>query len=269
MTGDTAEGLSWAVFTKPWPELSVDELAATVARLGFDSVEFPLRDGFQVAPGDAERGLPALADRLGAHGLRIHSVAGPTEERVFAACAAAGVGILRIMIPVRERGYLAAEANARRLLDALLPWCERYRVKVAIQPHHGRFVSDAAGLRRIIEPYPAEYVGAIWDAAHDALAGQQPELGLELLWSHLCMVNLKNAYYRSDNGPEVSPASWRPYFTTGPHGLSSWPRVAAYLMRRGYPGPVCLTAQYTAADQVESLVAEDLRYARGLFRPDR
>jgi sugar phosphate isomerase/epimerase len=255
----------WSVFTKPWPGLEIPALAAKIRALGFTGAEFPLREGFQVTPADAERGLPRLAGQFGREGLLVHSVAGSLEERVFAGCAAAGIPMIRIMIPIGTEGYLAAEDNARKMLDAALPWCQEYEVCVGIQQHHGAFVSDSTGLRRILEPYPAEYVGAVWDAAHDALAGQRPDLGLELVWSHLRMVNLKNAYYRRSTGPERA-ASWTTHFTTGQHGLARWPEVADYLLRREYSGPICLTAQYTAAESVDEFLVEDLSYAKALFR---
>jgi hypothetical protein len=79
------------------------------------------------------------------------------------------------------------------------------------------------------------------------------------------MVNLKNAYWRRLSGPEADVARWEPYWTSGRHGLASWPRVAAELARRSYEGVVCLTAEYSDEAAVRRLVADDLAFARGLF----
>jgi sugar phosphate isomerase/epimerase len=251
--------IEWSVFTKPWPTLPAAELGAKVAALGFDAVELPVRDGFQVTP-DRLRHLPEFAAALAEHGVGIHSVASTTDEPVFAACAEAGIPIIRVMLPVADTGYLAAEAHARRWLDATIPLCQQYDVKVGIQPHHGRFISDATGLRALIESYPSRYVGAVWDAAHDALAGQQPEYSLEILWSQLAMVNLKNGYYRRDSGK-----GWRTHFTAGADGMAQWPRVAAYLRAQDYSGAICLTAEYTERDRVDELIGPDLEFAKSLF----
>ncbi|HTT88930.1 MAG TPA: hypothetical protein VMF65_05195, partial [Acidimicrobiales bacterium] len=72
-------------------------------------------------------------------------------------------------------------------------------------------------------------------------------------------------FYLRTNGPEAEGAQWGRYFTTGPHGMASWPRVAAELRRRQYRGAVCLTAEYTDEDAVDRLCRQDLVYARGLF----
>jgi hypothetical protein len=76
---------------------------------------------------------------------------------------------------------------------------------------------------------------------------------------------LKNAIWVRTNGPEAEVAEWGVYWTSGRHGLASWPRVVAELKRRGYAGTVCLTAEYTDEASVERLVAEDLAFARSLF----
>ncbi len=259
----------FTVFTKPWKSFTMEELAAHVKRLGFDGVEFPLRPGYQVEPEKAAKGLPKLARVFADHGLSIASVAGPTDEPAFAACAEAGVPVIRVMCRLAPgEGYMQAEGRFRRELDAMAPLCERYKVTVGIQNHSGEFVANAAGLRRLLEGRDPRQVAAVWDAAHSALAGEDPELGLDIVWSHLCMVNLKNAFWRRVNGPEAEGAQWDHYYTSGRQGIASWPRIAAVLKSRGYRGVLCLTAEYTAEDQVDRLAAEDIAFARSLFAAD-
>jgi hypothetical protein len=79
------------------------------------------------------------------------------------------------------------------------------------------------------------------------------------------MVNLKNAFWRRENGPEAEYAEWKIYWTAGRQGLASWPRVAAELKRRNYSGIVCLTAEYSDERAVNRLIAEDIAFAKSLF----
>jgi sugar phosphate isomerase/epimerase len=261
----TTESISFSLFTKPWKEKSVWELGTFVSELGFDGLEFPLRDGYQLEPDKADQ-LPQLVKQFADHGLRIYSVASETNERVFAGCAEAGIPMIRIMPSIKhEAGYLASEKSAREQIDKLLPLCEKYGVKVGCQQHYGNNVVDSMGLLHLMEAYNPDYVGAIWDTAHDALAGQQPEFGLDIVWSHLCMVNFKNAYYKLVSGPEAESAEWKRYFTSGRHGLASWPRASAYLKQRDYSGVICLSAEYTNAQDVDRLIKEDIGYAKSLF----
>jgi sugar phosphate isomerase/epimerase len=168
-----------AVFTKPWPQDSVADLAQRVAALGFDSAELPVRPGYQVDVGAAEKELPNLVSVFADHGLTVASVATVLDERAFAGCANAGIGLIRVMAPITRAEYLRSEEEVRTRLVNALPLCERYGVKIGVQQHYGDNVCDATGLRLLLEGVDHRWVGAIWDAAHDALAGLEPENGLD------------------------------------------------------------------------------------------
>ncbi len=239
--------------------------AERVAALGFDGIErSPVCPGYPVTP-ETVNDLPAAVKRLKEHGVEVFSIAGPTDEAAFAACAESGIPIVRVMAPIRSEGYLATEQQLRREYDGLLPLLEKYHITIGVQNHCGRFVSNACGLRTLVDKYNPAHIGIVWDAAHNALHGEEMELGIEIVWSHLCMVNLKNAVWRQTNGPDAESASWSPYWTNDSKGLASWSRVAKELSRRAYSGVVCLTAEYTDESQVDQFVAMDLKYARSLF----
>ena len=260
-----SKDITLSVFTKPWKDLSVSGLGEFVSRLGFDGIEFPLRPGYQVEPDNAEKGLLQLTKQLGDYGVSITSVASVTEERVFAGCAEAGIPVIRIMIGIGDDGYMPSERRAKGELEKILPLCEKYGVKVGIQHHCGQFVSNSMEMLHLIEPFNPKHIGAIWDAAHSGLAGEEPEQGLDIVWSHLCMINLKTAFYRRNNGPEAAEAQWDRYFTTGMHGLSSWTRIVKYLQSKSYKGVICLPAEYTDEAQVNKYIAQDIKYVKALF----
>jgi sugar phosphate isomerase/epimerase len=257
--------IRFSVFTKPWRTMPLPELAAKVQTLGFDGIELPVRPGCQVEPESAERDLPAACRIMADFGVKIMSVAGSTDERTIAACANAGVPLLRTMIAIGVEGYLASVANTQRLFDRLLPALEHNGIILGIQNHCGRYVQNAMGLRHLLLPYDPKRIAAVWDAAHNALNGEEPELALDIVWQHLALVNLKNAFWQRVNGPEAESAAWQPYWTSGRHGLASWPRVVTELKRRAYSGVVCLTCEYSDEPATDRLIADDLRFARLLF----
>jgi sugar phosphate isomerase/epimerase len=172
------------------------------------------------------------------------------------------------MAPIRSEGYLATEVQLQREYDALLPLLAKYGITIGVQNHSGNFVANAGGLRSLVGKYDPARIGIVWDAAHNALNGEEMEIGIEVVWSHLCMVNLKNAVWRQTSSPDAASAAWSPYWTTGPQGLASWPRVIKELKRRAYGGVICLTAEYSDEDQVDRFIATDLEYARSLFGSD-
>ncbi len=258
-----APRVAFTVFTKPW-HLPLPDLGRFVAGMGFGGIELPVRPGFQVEPDGVERGLPAAARVLGEFGLRIASVAGPTDRRTVAACAEAGVPLIRVCVDIpRDRGYLEHESLVLRRFAGLVPTLEDAGVAIGVQNHCDRCVGSALGLRRLVEPFDPRAVGAVWDPAHCALAGEIPALAADILWSHLRLVNLKNC--RWERGTRDAPARYAPLWVAGDDGLCRWDEVAAELGRRGYRGDVCLTAEYSDHDHVDRLIAADIRYARTLF----
>jgi len=257
--------IAFSVFTKPWKTMPLPELGAFIARLGFDGIELPVRPGFQVEPEHIGRDLPGAARTLAGFGVKIASVAGPTDEPTIAACGECGIPVIRVCLGVGPEGYMAAEAAYQREYDALVPALDRHGVTIGVQNHCDRCIASAMGLRHLVERFDRRHVGAVLDAAHTALNGEDPELAIDIVWSHLCLVNLKNAFWRRKNGPEAEVAQWETYWTSGRQGLASWPRYAAELKKRGYEGYICLTAEYSDEQAVNRLIAEDIAFAKGLW----
>jgi sugar phosphate isomerase/epimerase len=259
----------FAVFVKPWKRLSIVEMGQHVRKLGFQWIELPVRPGFACTPENIERDLPetvkTLAD-LGVHVLNVTVSLPLDDERLYAACAAAGIQMNRVIFGRDQLGYWEAEAKARRQLDAALPFCEKYNVQIGVQNHYGGSVPiNSMGLYNLLKDYDPKYVGAIWDPAHNGLQGEEPEVGLEIVQSHLCVVNLKNAYWRRISGPEAEVAQWEVYWTAGRQGRASWSRVAAKIKEMNYTGAVCFSAEYSAEHEVDRLIVEDLAFAKTLF----
>jgi sugar phosphate isomerase/epimerase len=257
--------VQFTVFTKPW-RMDLPELGKFVSDLGFDGVEFPVRPGYPVDPDNVEKGLPGAVRILGDFGLSIASIAGPTDEKTIAACAECEVPVIRICQGIDSSiGYMASEVKIQKEYDAIVPLLDKYGVTLGVQNHVGQCICNAMGLKHLIEKYDPRHVAAVWDAGHNGLEGEEPEMALDIVWSHLCMVNWKSSFWMRCNGPEAECSEWSAYWTTGPQGRAQWARIANELKRRNYNGPICLTAEYTKEHEVDRLIAEDIKYAKSLF----
>lgn len=261
--------IPFALFVKPWKNLSLAELGPHVRRLGFEWIELPVRPGFPCEPEHIEKQLPRAVQILGDAGVSILNITASlplSDERLYAACAEAGIRMNRVMFPRHDMNYWAAEKAARQQLDTALPFCEQYGIQIGVQNHNGSFVPvNEMGLYHLVKDYDPQYVGAIWDPAHNALEGMAPEPALDVVESHLCVVNLKNAYWRRISPPEATLAEWQIWFTSGRQGRASWQRVADKLRTMHYTEPICFSAEYTAEHEVNRLIVEDLAFARTLF----
>lgn len=252
------------VFTKPWRE-ALEPLARRVASLGLDGVELPVRPGFAVAPDNAATMLPEAARVFAGQGLRLFSVAGEPDAALVQACGRAGVPVIRVCPCVAPgENYLAAEARWRREFTALVPVLEETGVCIGVQNHCGDWLPHAMAIRAVCEGFAPRQVAAVWDAAHAALCGEPPAMGLDLVASHLCMVNLKNGR-RVRRDTKERRVEWDVEWCAGDAGFASWPCVAAELARRGFSGPICLTAEYSDPAAVDRLIAADVRYAREIL----
>jgi sugar phosphate isomerase/epimerase len=252
--------VQYSVFTKPWRQ-PLPELGRIMADIGFQGIELPVRPGFQVEPDKMAKDLPAATKLLADFGLKIFSIAGPTDEPTIAACAEAGVPVIRICIDlVKDLGYLDTEKYWWRRFDELVPLLDKYGVTIGVQNHCDRCVANAIGVRHLIEKYDPRHVAAVWDPAHCGLNGELPELAIDILWS-----NLKNAYWDLIGGPEAPIARWSHYWTDGRHGFAAWPDVVDELKKRDWSGVCCLTAEYSDEARVEQLITQDLVWAKQLF----
>lgn len=253
---------TWAVFTKPWRQLSTSELADLVARMGFSGAELPARSGYQIEPNHVDRDMASVVKEFSARNLDITSVAAAPTEAVIAACGDHGIRMIRTMVPISENGYTETGEEIRRLFDRVVTVAEKHRVRIGIQPHFDYYVSDSSELHCLLKDYSSTVICAIWDAAHDALARKAPEHGLTRIWDRLGMVNLKNAVMARD---PKSHDSWEPQFVRGDVGFASWRRIGDFLTLMDYNGPICLTAEYTDATSLERDVIADLAFAKQCF----
>jgi sugar phosphate isomerase/epimerase len=260
----------WSVFTKPWSQLPGDALGELVSGLGFTGAEVPVRDTAYVTPAEAQRRLPGFVAQMRDHGVDVISIASDLAETTFAACRAAAVPLIRIMVPLGPDGYAASVRRARRQLEAALPLAERYGVQVGVQPHHGRFVSSTLGVMDLLDGLPQELFRVVWDAAHDALAGDDPRVTLELVAERLAIVNLKNAVYvRTEPVDGAVGGGWKRWFVPGTDGLANWSEVFDQLAWQGYSGPICLCGEYSdQSTPVEERLKIDLDAARAASRCD-
>ena len=267
------------VFTKPWKTMGLEMLCEQVAQMGFDGVEYPLRDGYQVQPSDGAKGIKRLADVLEGFDLAVGSIAGGIDvkfthdnkvaginEELFAGCGEAGIKIIRICQGLdKSIGFFENLEQIKRTYDAAVPYCEKYGVTIGVQMHCNACISSSAETYILLKDYDPKHIAAVWDSGHSGLAGTEPCFAIDTVWDMLCMVNFKAAYWKIRTGPEKGEAEWDSHWTTGRHALGSWREAVNHLKKRGYPGIVCMPAEYTDEPNVEKYTREDLAYMKELF----
>lgn len=261
------------LFTKPWKSLASKDLVQLVKELGFDGVELPVRDGFQVEPSRVDLDLVRVADEFRSEGLKIYSVAGDIDEVTIKACGRASVPVLRTMLKIEPNiSYRENVARFRSKCWNLADTLRDSKVRIGLQNHCDEYVSSAIGILQAIDPLDSEIVTAVLDLGHVGLEGELEEIAVDIVWERLAMVNLKNALRFRDGEDAQGAAQWRRTWVLGKEGFTSWPKVIQELNSRNYLGPICLTAEYKddlgralEGSSVIPPLSEDLNYLKQLL----
>ena len=268
--------MAWAnkltVFTKPWRDESIEALADRVAGLGFQGIELPIRDAYQVNPANYREALAKAVVTLGNKKVSIESVAGTMDAELIKTMGQNGVKILRIMLNADpKKNYIDQEEAYYRSVSELLPLLESSGVTLGVQNHFGNFLGcSAAGLMRFVGRFPKAQVAAVLDLAHCAISGEIIEFALDIAASHTIMVNIKSGSRCRISNENAVEAEWKTVWTTAPYSAFSWKLAAEELRRRNYDGPICLTAEYSGknkpleGEEAAALIKKDLAYWNSL-----
>lgn len=265
------------IFTKPWPDMSPEALADLTVSLGLNGIELTVRKGYAINPDNIAKKLPQAAKVFRDRGLIIGSIATDADEKSIAACGEAGVPIIRICVGIDMKiGYAATEKNVRNNFDALLPSLRKCNVAIGVQNHCDFMIGSAIGLMHLIEGYDPKQICAVLDPAHCAVDGEPEDMALDIVWTHLGMVNFKSASHRRINGPDEDEAKWEILWTTSQHSGYSWRTMVNALRERGYTGTICLPAEYShpsipgqlMGNDVIAPVKKDIAYIKKLLVED-
>lgn len=160
------------------------------------------------APGDDAAVVQNLADHL-----RLAADLGAPGVRVFPGGAGDGQD----------------DDRARRRLAAAAPIAQRCAVRVWVETHDSH--PRGADVRRLLTgPWPDGVVGAIWDAAHPWIAGEEPATTWRALADVLEFVQLKDVTARKVGAEPRLMGD----------GVLPWETITEQLRAGGYARPLCL-----------------------------
>jgi sugar phosphate isomerase/epimerase len=252
------------VFTKPFGSVGVGQLADALEAVGADGADLVVRDGQTVTP-DQPGGIVSVARGLADRGLGLDVVttdllaADDTADRVLAACAEAGVSLVRTGFYryQPDLGYWDCLDLARRALAGLAELAESHGVALAVQLHHGTIHPSAAHAMALVDEL--DEVRYYADPGNQAKEGSEDwRMCLDQLESRMACMGVKTAAWH--RGPHGWSCDWVP-MTDG--GVVPWPQILAGLAERSFTGPLSLHVHYPTEDVV-SAVRADVAHLRGL-----
>lgn len=234
------------LFTKHLVGLPYDQLAETVAGLGFTGVEAPVRKGGHVEPARVEEDLPKLVEAFKKCGVKIALMTtdinavndADRTEKVLRTAGALGIPSYRM----KWYGYAAGKSHWEQL-DAIKPQLRdlvalsrELRILPGYQNHSGaKFVGAGIwDMAMLMKDYRADELSWNFDFFHATVEGglSWPN-ELALARDHISMVYFKNFTWQG-RVPVGCPLA---------DGVVAKDSVAL-LRKSGYAGPVCLHVEY-------------------------
>ena len=239
--------------SKFFTELSVEQLGEKAIELGYDGVDICVRPGHPIHVDNVVDMLPQamkvwqrqnLVCPLVTAATDITNPNAPEVERLYAACAEAGIPRLKIGFWRFREGddYWQVVDTARRDLEEFNAFSEKYGVQTCYQIHSGPCIgSNCAGLMHLINGFDPQHIGAYPDPGHLALDGEDWAMGLAMLGDYLSIIGIKDALYLPQ--PDHTPP-YVPCFVKVGDGCVDWGRYLGLLCKSGFDGPLTVHTEY-------------------------
>jgi sugar phosphate isomerase/epimerase len=265
-------------FTKFLKGMSVPEIAKKVQALKFDGLDLAVRKGQTVHPENVTQALPDAVRICKDSGLSIPLVtlegnaidpASPDIQATYAACGAAGVGLIKLGYWVWQPGedYWARVTQIKRALEGFAALGKKHNVCSLVHTHSDEYYgSNGAGVMHLVQDYDPQFVGAYLDPAHLSIEGEPLPMVLSMVGKHLRMVAAKNVRYVPSEKPG-SPNFKREWCLLN-EGLVHWPAALQQFKAAGYNGPISIHGEYSVSeerDEVLKFVAKEMAYIRPLI----
>jgi len=239
--------MKFSVFTVIMQEFSRPEVVKHLSALGFDGVEWRVREGGpHIEPAEIIEKADEIRKLTEDAGLELVSLAtyfapGDLEDikRVAEGAKKMGAPMFRLMPPWFD-GSVNYVALCQRTVDELKQveaLCLESELKVLLEIHMRNIIPSASAAHRIVSNFDPKAVGIIFDPGNMIYEGMERWLlGLELLGPYLAHVHVKNAKWQVVQGDSDGNLVWKPSWATLRGGMVNWGQVIADLKKVGYEG---------------------------------
>ncbi len=243
-------------FEKYLQDLSYDELAEVIAKLGFDGIEATVRKNGHVLPERVEDDLPKLVEALSKCGLEISvmatdvvSVEQPLTEKVLRTAASLGVKRYRMGYYTYDKQGSVTERlkEITPTVHELATFNRELGIGALYQNHAGTHYVGATiwDLHHLLRDIPVEEIGCAFDIHHaTAEAGLSWPVLHRLISPHIGAIYVKDFRWQDRKITEVALGTGQvnpAFFETVKQG--------------SFSGPISLHVEYLEDEDTEKNVA--------------
>ena len=269
------------------PDLTLEQQADLLQRLGFDGIEWRVRRVSDSAraqpfsewgahkndltPDNFVESAPKMKQVASDHGLAIVGIASNAPatdleqvELLAEGAAACGAPFIRVGCPRGYDGstdynllYDEAVAAYAKALDAIAP----FGIKAALEIHGGTIHPSASLAHRIVSHWPPDRVCVIYDPQNMVIDGYETtELALDLLGPYLGHLHVGAHKPVEKSRDDLGTVHWEWPGAPMGEGLYHYPRLLKKLKAINYPGFI------TIEDFRPLLAEEKLKEGIGYLR---
>jgi sugar phosphate isomerase/epimerase len=245
-------------FSKPFQNLTAEQTAELVTKVGWNGIECPVRAKGQIEPERAADELPTFAETLRRHHLDVHivttditSMKTPQAETVLRTMARLKIQRLRL-----GHFLYGAESSPPARLKEITPAlrdiaaaCKELGLQAGFQNHSGRNYVGAPvwDIFSMIQDLDPKHIGICFDIGHATLEGGLSwPVEARLVEPFLTAVFVKDFYWKKE------PAGWKDTWCPLGEGMVNR-SFFNWLKKTSYRGPVCQHHEYPLGDTTEML----------------
>jgi len=258
--------------------LTLEEAADCIAKLGFDGADLTVREGGYVNPQNAVTELPKAVEVLNSFGLEVPMITtsitdySKTSEEIFRVASECGVQYIKLGYwTYREFGtfrklFLEVRGKIRRIYRM----SKEYGVTAAVHTHAGNYMTNSAALLyMLLEGYEPRWVCAYIDPGH-LFSETGPygwELGLDILSPYIRLLAVKNYRWVKEKDGDSGVYVWKNKMLPLRCEVVDWPEIFKRLKDIGFDGCVSLHSEYKEVNlkQLISQTEDDLKYIRDII----
>jgi sugar phosphate isomerase/epimerase len=270
--------MKFIAFTKHFEGKDVAGLIEALQFIGVEGADLCVRPGYPVHPENAPTALPAAARAFAEAGLSIPMITTPGDftradldyaEPLFAACQAAGIGLIKLGYwhwqPGGD-GYWATVDRVRKDLEGFAALAAKYGVKACIHNHSGHSMGlNSCAAMNLVKGFDPAYIGIFADPGHLSQVGEPIDMALDIVREYLAIVAFKDIL--RERVVVNHQRTWQMRVVPLGEGFVDWRTLLKTLRAMSYNGPISMHCEYSGVP-VETVIDQariDLRFIRGLL----
>lgn len=253
--------ITYSIFPKFYKHLGVEQLAELIRRVGLDTTNLVIREGYWVDPKTLAVDVPKFVRAMEAAGIAVtFATAGyspdeivfdPTPLKVLAdnGITQFRMSYFRMENPDVRVSYVIA----RHKLQAMLERCAEAKIRAIYQVHHGTLVSSASAAFGLINGLDPQWIGVELDPGNQAFEGYERwEVSVGLMGEYLRAVGIKDTAITRDPARAAEPGKgWTRTWATLMEGDTNWYDLLRALKAGNFEGHFVWMPFYDENDPAE------------------